>query len=154
MHAHLLCMCTRSIHWRRRRSCALRLSDAIEAADAAGILWLVENPAERHSGPAYWPAKAHCVSLWDMPEFKALTRDIACASTTIMQCQSNGSPFQKATKLLAPASAASCLARYLGRTLCTCRSHGEHAVGLRSAKSAAYPPALCAAITDFVEACA
>ena len=112
--------------------------------------WLVENPASRRQGVAAWAAKADRVSLWDMPEFTELCRDVPTASTTLPQC-SFGSPFQKYTTFLGSAATANALTAYLSPPPCTCRSHADLAVGPRAAASAAYPPRLCKAIADVIE---
>ena len=125
-------------------------ADVCRAAELARCLWLVENPAARREGVAAWPEKADRVSLFDMPAFPALTTDVETCSTTFAQCRF-GSPFQKYTTLLAPLRARASLLATLAPPPCTCAAHAEHAIGVRAAAAAAYPPAMCDALADFIE---
>ena len=56
------------------------------------------------------------------------------------------------TLILAPAHAARHLADHLSNYTCACEGHAEQAIGARSAEAAAYPPKLCQAMADFIEA--
>jgi hypothetical protein len=122
-----------------------------DAADKAGAVWLIENPASRRGGWAWWPAFADAPTLWDLPEFVALRNRTAATRVTFAQCQF-GAEYQKYTSVMASASAGAALHRVLGGARCGCTSHAKLAVGRDefgeslSAPSAAYPPALNTAL--------
>ena len=122
-----------------------------DAADRAGAVWLIENPASRRGGWAWWPAFADAPTLWDLPEFVALRNRTAASRVTFAQCQF-GAEYQKYTSVMASASAGAALHRVLGGARCGCASHAKLAIGRDefgeslSAPSAAYPPALNTAL--------
>eukprot|EP00900_Chrysochromulina_parva_P012558 jgi/Chrpa1/21302/Chrysochromulina_OHIO_Genome00025907-RA len=126
-------------------------ADVADAANKAGIVWLIENPASRRGGWAWWPAFADAPTIWDLPQFVALRNRTAATRVTFAQCQF-GAEYQKYTSVMASASAGAALHRALGGARCGCASHAKLAVGRDefgaslSAPSAAYPPALNTAL--------
>jgi len=126
-------------------------ADVADAADKAGTVWLIENPASRRGGWAWWPTFADAPTIWDLPQFVALRNRTAATRVTFAQCQF-GAEYQKYTSVMASASAGAALHRALGGARCGCASHSKLAVGRDefgaslSAPSAAYPPALNTAL--------
>ena len=75
---------------------------AASAAEAAGALWMVENPADRadrHS-VAYWPRFADCGAIWRMPAFVELEHRARPSKALLAQCALNA-PAQQLTTLVA-----------------------------------------------------
>ena len=122
----------------------------IDAADAIGVSWAVENPADRgdrHS-LAYWPRHADHAPLWRHHAVAAAITAAGGVLRTFAQCAFH-SPFQKWTSIAHAAAASpefAALADYAcphGREQHAERAHGLDAEGRsRSERAAAYPPAM------------
>ena len=126
-------------------------ADVCRAAELAGVEWMVENPASRKRGMAFWAAMAHRPTLWDTPAFSALERETRAVPVTAAQCQFT-SEYQKYTTFMMSHRMARTGLQELGWARCTCESHAKVAKGYDefgeslSAPAADYPPPLCNAL--------
>ena len=55
---------------------------ALKLARSHGLLWLMENPADRSKPPAFWEAKKGYGNIWIMPSMVALRSLGACSEAT------------------------------------------------------------------------
>ena len=126
-------------------------ADVCLAAQRAGAAWMIENPASRRSGNAFWLEMSHRASMWDMPAILALGESTGATPVTAAQCQFE-SEYQKYTTFLCSRQAAGPAMSEMGWAKCSCKSHAKVAKGYDefgdslSAPAAAYPPPLCAAL--------
>ena len=122
----------------------------IQAADAAGCAWALENPADRgdRDSPAWWEMHADHAPIWRLPAVRDAIAEAKGTIRTFAQCAFSA-PWQKWTSL----AHASCLSGVLGsldqmrcdhgRERHESRAHGLAPDGTsRSSASAAYPPAM------------
>ena len=125
------------------------------AAHSVGAVWMVENPASRKGGLAWWPEHQERASMWDMRCMVDLRRETSAVRITMAQC-AMGSDYQKWTTFMASASCESALRSELGQAVCDCKARGvrhrrvakgqdEFGASL-SAPAAEYPPRLCEAL--------
>jgi hypothetical protein len=71
----------------RRNNALVQFSaDICMAADQCGAAWLIENPASRESGIAYWPAMAKRCVMWHMPAMQTLVDEAGAEAVTFAQC--------------------------------------------------------------------
>ena len=123
-------------------------ADVCLAAESVKAAWVIENPASRASGMAYWKEMAHRPTIWDMPAMLRLAVRADAVPVTTAQCQF-GSEYQKYTTFLCSRHAAHPALQAIGLARCTCTSHAKVAKGYDefgeslSAPAAAYPPQLC-----------
>ena len=85
--------CTR-LHVSGGRTCACitgssssRLRSAWQLSERAGAAWMIENPASRRSGAAFWREMSHRASMWDMPVVLDLCKRTGAVPLTAAQCQ-------------------------------------------------------------------
>ena len=118
------------------------------AAETVGAAWMVENPASRRRGMAFWSEMAHRPTLWDTQPVLDLVTSTDAVPVTAAQCQF-GSEYQKYTTFLCSSGAAPYALQAIGLARCNCTEHAKVAKGYDefgeslSAPAAAYPPALC-----------
>ena len=109
---------------------------------------MLENPASRDSGPAFWARMQHRCLMWDMPRMQRLVAETAAAPVTFAQCQFS-SEYQKYTTLMVSKTALPLARRTFGHAVCSCTSHAKVAKGRDefgnslSAPAAEYSPHLC-----------
>ena len=122
----------------------------ITAADAAGVPWALENPADRGcvSSPAYWQIHADHAPLWAHHHIASALADARAVMRTFAQCAFD-SPFQKWTTIAHPPSISTEFsflderACQHGRALHIARAHGLAPDGRSlSHAAAAYPAAM------------
>ena len=89
---------------------------------------MLENPASRESGVAYWEDMQHRCAMWHMPAMLRLVEQTGAATVTFAQCQFS-SEYQKYTSLLSSAAAAPSLRKAFAHAICTCSSHAKVAKG-------------------------
>ena len=125
------------------------------AAHSAGVPWLFEHPAARHSWPARSPIFEDRASAWDLPIIEALATELGAVKSHLAMC-AYGSQYQKYTSIMGASTCELAMRDHLSR-LCECRGpHAAIAKGAdefgasRSAPSAAYPQALNAAIAAVI----
>ena len=129
------------------------------AAESVKAAWIVENPASRKRGMAFWAAMAHRPTLWDTQPMLDMTASTNAVPVTAAQCQF-GSEYQKYTTFLCSPDAAPHALQAIGLARCDCTSHRKVAKGYDefgeslSAPAAAYPPALCEQLASILLAAA
>ena len=127
------------------------------AAEAVGTIWAIENPASRREWPCRWDKYIDRGFLWDMPSVAKLRKSANAEAVTLAQCQF-GAPWQKYSSLLVCQAGVIAARRIFGNARCSCSHHDVVLRGvdpesdvLRTAQAAAYPPQLCAALSEWIE---
>jgi len=115
--------------WEEYRERYLRLvsftCEVIELADALGIPWVIENPADvAAAGPSRWSAKSHLGSFWIHERVLQMRARVAVEMVTFAQC-SFGCRFRKWTTLAFSASLAPAFAGW--RRFGCVHGYGAHA---------------------------
>ena len=138
----------------RHNELARFTGELIRACHAAGVPWLLENPADvgDEGGPAWWPRKRKCCPIWLVPYIADAIRESGGRKVDFAQC-AFGAKVRKWTTIAYAEGAEAWLAPFMGKgCVHGFDAHEEQASGRdedgvsRSEKAAAYPPDMCEAL--------
>ena len=146
---------------RRRVTQANELASLVavvaHTAEAAGIPWFIEQPADRgdKTSDAYWDGLQDPPHMFNMPFFKVLRDAVKPTVVTFPQC-ALGARVQKFTSIMGNGGSADLL-QVLDELRCTHQHHDEVVKGMdergqmRSAAAARYPPRMAQAIAKLMQ---